>query len=351
MLSARIHQYQQPLVVENVPKPSNVQGEAVLVRVGAAGLCHSDLHLIDGDWKDAIPLELPKIPGHENAGWVEDVGDRVPEGLFSKGELVAVFGGWGCGICTFCKQGDEQLCVAPQWPGLSQHDGGFSEYMVVPSYRFLVKISGKSGLTPEELAPLTDAGLTPYRAVKKVSHMLRPGTSIAVFGMGGLGTYGIQYARLLAPHSTVIAVDRKDERLNLAKNFGADQTVNLATTRNIRDEVLELTEGRGVDVVVDTVGAENTIASAVRTLARGGALVIVGLFGPQIKVPLLPAVVNEYQLITSLWGNYNELKEVIELASQHKIKHVYQKFPLKEVNQAIDHLRKGQISGRAVIVP
>jgi len=351
MLSARIHQYQQPLVVENVPKPSNVQGEAVLVRVGAAGLCHSDLHLIDGDWKDAIPLELPKIPGHENAGWVEDVGDRVPEGLFSKGELVAVFGGWGCGICTFCKQGDEQLCVAPQWPGLSQHDGGFSEYMVVPSYRFLVKIPGKSGLTPEELAPLTDAGLTPYRAVKKVSHMLRPGTSIAVFGMGGLGTYGIQYARLLAPHSTVIAVDRKDERLNLAKNFGADQTVNLATTRNIRDEVLELTEGRGVDVVVDTVGAENTIASAVRTLARGGALVIVGLFGPQIKVPLLPAVVNEYQLITSLWGNYNELKEVIELASQHKIKHVYQKFPLKEVNQAIDHLRKGQISGRAVIVP
>src|SRR5690606_7873796 len=235
MLSARIHQYQQPLVVENVPKPSNVQGEAVLVRVGAAGLCHSDLHLIDGDWKDAIPLELPKIPGHENAGWVEDVGDRVPEGLVSEGELVAVFGGWGCGICTFRKQGDAQLCVAPQWPGLSQHDGGFSEYMVVPSYRFLVKISGKSGLTPEELAPLTDAGLTPYRAVKKVSHMLRPGTSIAVFGMGGLGTYGIQYARLLAPHSTVIAVDRKDERLNLAKNFGADQTVNLATTRNIRD--------------------------------------------------------------------------------------------------------------------
>ncbi|MEP0824268.1 MAG: NAD(P)-dependent alcohol dehydrogenase [Nitrososphaera sp.] len=351
MLSARIHQYQQPLVVEDVPKPSNIQGEAVLVRVGAAGLCHSDLHLIDGDWKEAMPLELPLIPGHENAGWVEAIGDRVPQGLFSKGELVAVFGGWGCGICTFCKRGDEQLCVAPQWPGLSQHDGGYSEYMIVPSYRFLVKISGKGRLTPEELAPLTDAGLTPYRAVKKVSHMLGPGTSIAVFGMGGLGTYGIQYARLLAPHSTIVAVDRKDDRLNLEKKFGADRTVNLATVRNMRDEVLELTDGRGVDVVIDTVGAENTIANGVRMLAKGGALVVVGLFGAEIKIPLLPAVVNEYQLITSLWGNYNELKEVIELASQRKIKHVYQKFPLQEVNQAIDHLRKGEINGRAVIVP
>ncbi|HEX7032969.1 MAG TPA: NAD(P)-dependent alcohol dehydrogenase [Nitrososphaera sp.] len=351
MLSARIHQYRQPLVVENVPKPDNVQGEAVLVRVGAAGLCHSDLHLIDGEWKDAIPLELPKIPGHENAGWIEEIGDRVPEGLFSKGEPIAVFGGWGCGICTFCKRGDEQLCTAPQWPGLSQRDGGYSEYMLVPSYRFLVKVPKKGGLTPEELAPLTDAGLTPYRAVKKVAHILGPGTSIAIFGMGGLGMYGIQYARLLAPHSTVIAIDRKDEKLSLAENFGADRTINSATTRNIRGEVLELTEGRGVDVVVDTVGAENTIADGVKMLGRGGALVIVGLFGAQIKVPLLPAVVNEYQLLASLWGNYNELKEVIELASQRKIKHAYQSFSLKEVNQAIDQLRKGQISGRAVIVP
>jgi propanol-preferring alcohol dehydrogenase len=351
MLSARIHEYQQPLVIESVPKPINIQGEAVLVRIGAVGLCHSDLHLINGEWKDAIPLALPKIPGHENAGWIEEIGDTVPEGLFSKGELVAIFGGWGCGICTFCKRGDEQLCIAPQWPGLSQRDGGYSEYMLVPSYRFLVKVPKKGRLTPEELAPLTDAGLTPYRAVKKVRHMLGPGTSIAVVGMGGLGAYGIQYARLLAPHSTVIAVDRKDKKLSLAKNFGADRTVNSATTQNIRDEVLELTDGRGVDVVVDTVGAENTISDSVRMLAKGGALVVVGLFGGQIKVPLLPAIVNEYQVIASLWGNYNELKEVIELASQRKIKHAYQSFSLKEINQAIDLLRQGQIIGRAVIVP
>lgn len=351
MLSARIHEYQKPLVVESVPKPSNITGEAVLIKVGAAGLCHSDLHLMNGEWKDAIPLALPKTPGHENAGWVEQVGNAVPEGLFSKGDLVAIFGGWGCGICTFCKRGDEQLCVAPSWPGLSQNDGGYSEYMLVPSYRFLVKVGKRGRLNPEELAPLTDAGLTPYRAIKKVRHMLGPGASVAVVGMGGLGSYGIQYAKLLAPNSTIIAIDRNDKKLSLAENFGAEYTVNSATTKDIRNEVHQLTDGRGVDVVLDTVGAENTISDSARILAKGGALVVVGLFGAQIKVPLLPAIVNEYQVLASLWGNYNELKEVIELASQRKIKHVYQSFPLRDINQAVDLLRRGQIMGRAVIVP
>jgi propanol-preferring alcohol dehydrogenase len=351
MLTARIHEYQKPLVVESIPKPGGIRGEAVLVKVGAAGLCHSDLHLINGEWKDAIPLELPRIPGHENAGWVEEIGDTVPQGLFSNGDLVAIFGGWGCGICSFCKRGDEQLCIAPRWPGLSQTDGGYSEYMLVPSYRFLVKVGKRGRLNPEELAPLTDAGLTPYRAIKKVRHMLSPGTSIAVVGMGGLGSYGVQYARLLAPHSTVIAIDRNDKKLTLAENFGADRMVNSATTTDIRDEVFQLTDGRGVDVVLDTVGAENTIRDSVKILAKGGALVVVGLFGGQIKVPLLSAIVNEYQVIASLWGNYNELKEVIELASQRKIKHAYRSFPLKDINRAIELLRQGQIIGRAVITP
>ncbi|HXV45505.1 MAG TPA: zinc-binding dehydrogenase, partial [Nitrososphaera sp.] len=168
---------------------------------------------------------------------------------------------------------------------------------------------------------------------------------------GGLGSYGIQYARLLAPNSTIIAVDRNDRKLSLAENFGADYTVNSAATKDIREDVQQLTDGRGVDVVLDTVGAENTTSDSFRMLAKGGALVVVGLFGSQIKVQLLPAVVNEYQVIASLWGNYNELREVIELASQRKIKHAYQSFPLKEINRAVDLLRHGQIMGRAVIVP
>jgi propanol-preferring alcohol dehydrogenase len=351
MFAARIHQYQKPLVIEDIATQEAIGDEAVLVKVGAAGLCHSDIHLINGEWKESIPVPLPKTPGHETAGWVEKTGKSVPEGLFSQGDLVAIFGGWGCGICTFCKRGDEQLCVAPRWPGLSASEGGFAEYILVPSYRFLVRPGKKGRLNPEELAPLTDAGLTPYRAIKKVRHILTPGTSIAIIGVGGLGAYGIQYASLLAPNSTVIAVDRQDSKLELAKNFGADYAINLTDSKACRNQIYELTEGKGVDVVIDTVGAENTTKDSLRILAKGGAMVVIGLFGSQIQVPLLPAVINEYQIYGSLWGNYNELKEVIELANQRKIKHAYQSFSLKEINYAIELLKSGKITGRAVIVP
>ena len=350
MVAARIHEYRQPLVIESTTRPTNFTGESVLVRVGAAGLCHSDLHLINGEWQEAIPLRLPKTPGHEVAGWVETIGDQVPEGLLSEGESVAVFGGWGCGICLFCKRGDEQLCNRPQWPGLSASEGGFAEFIHVPSYRFLVK-AGKHKLDPKEIAPLTDAGLTPYRAIKKVSGMLGPGTSIAVIGMGGLGLYGVQYARLLAPNSTVIAVDRNDNKLDLAEELGTEYTINSMSAKDIRDDVLSITEGRGVDVVVDTVGAESTVTDSFKMLSKGGALVIVGLFGSHVKIPLMQAVVNEQRVYASLWGNYNELQEVIELAGQRKIRHASQSFALKDVNDAIDSLKQGKILGRAIIVP
>ncbi len=347
MLSARLHEYQKPLVVENVPRPEKPRGDGVLVKVGGAGLCHSDLHIIGGEWTHAIPLSLPKIPGHEIAGWVEEVGDSVPKGMFERGDTVAVFGGWGCGVCTVCKRGDEQMCPAARWPGLSNYDGGYAQYVFVPSYRFLVKAKGK--IAPAELAPLTDAGLTPYRAIRRFRHMLLPGTAVAVVGIGGLGSYGIQYARLLAPHSKVIAVDRNDKKLELARRFGADSAVKLSG--NTFAEVMEATGGRGVDVVLDTVGAENTIEASVRMLAKSGVLAVVGLFGTQIKVPLLPAVINEYQVTGSLWGNYNELCEVIELAAQGKIKHTLSSFALPDINRAIGMLRAGQITGRAVIRP
>jgi alcohol dehydrogenase, propanol-preferring len=351
MLAARIHEYQKPLVVEDVQRPTNIQGEAVLVKVGAAGLCHSDLHLINGDWKDAIPITLPKTPGHENAGWVEEIGGTVPQGMFDRGELVAIFGGWGCGICTFCKRGDEQLCTSPHWPGLSQRDGGYSEYILVPSYRFLVKAGERGKLSAEELAPLTDAGLTPYRAIKKVRHMLGPGTSIAIVGMGGLGSYGVQFAKLLAPNSTLIAIDRNDNKVNLAETLGADFSINSEKCQDLRNELLQITKGKGVDVVIDTVGAEGTIRNSIKILAKNGALVVVGLFGSQIKIPLVQAVINEYQIYTSLWGNYNELSEVITLAGQRKIKHAHRSFPLSKINDAIDLLKNGQILGRAIIIP
>lgn len=347
MLSARIHEYQKPLAIDNVQRP-DVKGEGVLVKIGGAGLCHSDLHLISGEWKNALPLSLPKTPGHEIAGWVEQVGESVPKGLLERGDLVAVFGGWGCGACPICKRGDEQMCALAQWPGLSNYDGGYSQYIAVPSYRFLIK-AGETGLKAEEIAPLTDAGLTPYRAIRRFRHMLVPGTSVAVVGIGGLGSYGIQYAKLLGPNSNTIAIDRNEKKLDMAKGFGADHCIKLS--ENIRKEVMEITEGRGVDLVVDCVGMENTICQSAGLLAKGGVLAVVGLFGAQIKIPLLPTVLNEYQVTGSLWGNYNELREVIELAKKGKVKHVLRTFRLEEINHAVELLRNGQIMGRAVVTP
>jgi propanol-preferring alcohol dehydrogenase len=322
----------------------------VVVKVGAAGLCHSDLHLIKGDWQKNLPLNLPKTPGHEISGWVEETGTSVPRSI-KKGDLVVVFGGWGCGFCFYCKRGDEQMCQAAKWPGLSEYDGGFSEYLLVPSYRFLIRVGEQTAfLKPEELAPLTDAGLTPYRALKKVRHIFGPNRNVAIIGIGGLGFYATQYARILGSGATVLALDRSDEKLEMAKEVaGADFSLNINESE-VRSRIDKITNG-GVDVVLDTVGLESTINLALDILNKNGAIVVVGLFGKKIMAPLFQTVIQEHQIYGSLWGNYNELREVIELAKKGKIKHQIHEFPLSRVNEAIELLRAGNIDGRAVIIP
>lgn len=355
MKSARIHTYQEPLKVEEVPKPDMPHGEEVLVRVGGTGLCHSDLHIIQGDWVSSIPIQLPRTLGHEVAGWVEEVGDSVPStsspGAVVKGDLVAIFGGWGCGACVQCKSGNEQLCNYVRFPGVTD-DGGFAEYVLVPSYRYLVKVNEKSGLTPAEIAPLTDAGLTPYRAIKKVRHLLGPSKSIAVIGLGGLGFYGVQYAKILGQGSLVIGIDRNEKRVQDFQNAKlVDHALSISSNApDVREQITKIT-GKGVDVIIDCVGAENTIRDDFRILNKGGALVVVGMFGNEVKIPLVPAILSEFQVDFSFWGNYNELYEVIKLAKHGKISHSIQEFPLTEINEAVDMLRNGEIKGRAVIVP
>jgi len=350
--AARIHKYGSPLEVEDISKPTISSPEEVIVKVGATGLCHSDLHLINGDWQNSLPIKLPKTPGHEVAGWVEEIGSSVPKDSIKEGDLVAVFGGWGCGYCTYCKRGDEQMCLSAKWPGLSEYDGGFSEYLLVPSYKFLVKAGEKAtSLKPEELAPLTDAGLTPYRAIKKVQHILGPNKNIAIIGIGGLGFYGIQYAQILGSGASVLAIDRREDKLELAREAGADFTLNISNSEDIRNKIDVLTKGQGIDVVLDTVGLESTVNAAVNILNRNGAIIVVGLFGSEIKTPLFQTVIKEFQIFGSLWGNYNELCEVIELAKKGKIKHCIRNYSLSRVNDAIDLLRAGNINGRAVITP
>lgn len=362
MLSARIHKYGEPLIIEDIPKPTIKKPDQVILKVEATGLCHSDLHLINGEWKNTIPLNLPVIPGHEICGRVDAVGEGLPEGFLSIGDIVAVFGGWGCGVCIYCKQGNEQMCLSANWPGIFR-DGGFSEYILVESYRSLINITSiqkqfsKLGfnyeINPKDIAPLTDAGLTPYRAIKKIKDTLGPSKNIGIMGIGGLGYYAVQYAKIMGQSATVVAFDKKEKKLDLSKKMGADYVINISEGdfQKNREEVLRITGGNGLDVIIDCVGAENTISKSIKLLNKNGILVIVGLFGNLIQAPLISIVINEQKIMGSLWGNYNELKEVITLQISGKLKHHVTEFPLKSINEPIDLLKKGEIMGRAVIVP
>lgn len=354
MQAVRMHRYNEPLVVEDLPQPSKeLVGDRVLVRVGGCGVCRTDAQLIDGYFREYNPtMKLPITPGHESAGWVEEIGSTVPEGIIEKGDLVAVFGAWGCGVCPYCKRGDEQICPYGTWAGFGP-EGGYSEYITVPSYRFLIKVDKKYNLKARDLAALTDAGVTPYRAIKKARHLLGPGKTIAIFGMGGLGSYAIQYAKILSAESNVLAFSRSEEKLDIARQEGADQAISVKGKEldKIRNEINQATGRKEVDVVIDLTGTEESFQTETSILATGGMIVCVGLIGTQFKTTLFPLVAREYEVHGSFWGNYNDLREVVELAKKGLIKHHIEKFHLSEANDAIGRLREGKVLGRAVLIP
>ena len=343
MKAARLHQYGNPLQIDEIDMP-RAKGEGVLVRVGGAGVCHSDLHFMKGEWQKILDVKLPLTVGHETAGYVEEMGELVQG--FSKGDPVAIFGGWGCGICHNCKDGQEQLCNSPRWPGLSRYDGGYAEYILVPSYRFLIKAQG---LDPKDIAPLTDAGLTPYRAVKKVRNLLNPDSFVLVIGVGGLGSYAIQYFKLLSPAS-VITIVRNKKKANLAKDMGADHIIN-SSEEDVARRISEITNSNGVDVALDIVCASDTLSTSVNSMKKRGTLILVGLMGRALEMPIMQSVLNEYSVLGSLWGNYNELREVITWAKLGKIKNSNEFFSLKDVGRAVEKLESGNIVGRAVLIP
>ena len=343
MKAARLHNYKTPLQIDEVDLPKT-KGESVLIKVSAAGICHSDIHFMKGEWEKAIPVKLPITIGHETSGIVEEVGEGV-RGLV-KGDVIAVFGGWGCGICKSCKSGDEQLCSLPRWPGLSQSDGGYAEYMHIPTYKFLVKANG---LDPRNVAPLTDAGLTPYRAVKKIRNVLNPNTFTLLFGVGGLGCYAIQYLKLLSP-TNVITVVRSSDKAKLATEMGSDYVVN-TKEEDVITGVNKITGNQGVDVVLDIVSSTETLETGMSCLKKRGIMVLVGLMGTSFNLPIIQSVINEISVVGSLWGNYNELTEVISLAHANKLKTIVNPYCLTDVNKAIEHLESGKIHGRAILVP
>ncbi|MDR7471142.1 MAG: NAD(P)-dependent alcohol dehydrogenase [Armatimonadota bacterium] len=319
MKAAVLHRFGRPLRLEDRPRP-RARGEQVLVRVRGAGVCHSDVHMADGAFTG---IRLPLVPGHEVAGEAAGLG------------AVLVYASWGCGTCTWCRRGEEQMCPEGVDAGWNA-DGGYAEWMVVPSRRYLIPLGD---LDPVRAAPLADAGVTPYRAVRRALPWLGEGATAVVIGVGGLGQFAVQYLKMLA-RVRVAAVDRIPAKMRRARDLGADDAMS-------PDAAGTLPPARAV---FDFVGSRRTLALGAACLERGGILVQVGAAGGHLPFGF-DTVPYEVHLTTSVWGSLEELSAVVDLARRGRITWDVETLPLAQVNDALRRVRRGQVMGRLVLVP
>lgn len=338
MRAVRFHGPGPRLALDEIEVPRPGPGQ-VLVKIGGAGVCHTDVHIRSGEFPIPPGAELPLTLGHENAGWVEEVGAGV-EGL-APGAAVAVWGGLGCGQCRICKTEHEQCCDIALWDA----GGGYADYTVVQQARQLLPLGD---LEPIEIAPLADAGLTPYRAITKCLPFLYPGASVAVIGVGGLGHMALQIVRALAPAVDIIAIDVADKQLALASELGATHAVD--ARGNAVEEVLRLTGGEGAQAVLDFVGTDPTTATAAAIAARRGIIVLVGIGGGSLPFSFF-GVRAEVTVTNSWWGSQNDFADVIELARRGLVRPTIHRIGLDGVNDAMDALERGAVHGRFVAVP
>jgi propanol-preferring alcohol dehydrogenase len=327
----------------DVSEPEAGPGQ-VVVKIAAAGACHSDLHLMHDFEPGMLGWEVPFTLGHENAGWVETIGAGV-SGL-AVGEPVLVYGPWGCGRCARCRVGAENYCERPGTAaggGLGL-DGGMAAKMLVPDARHLVPIGD---LDPVLAAPLTDAGLTPYHAIKRSLSLMAPGSVTVVIGIGGLGHMAVQILETLTA-TTIVAVDPRERALATARSCGAHHT--FTPTDDIVAEVDRISRGRSADVVLDFVGADATLALGARLVRSLGHLTVVGIAGGTLPFSFF-ALPYEAALATTYWGTLPELLEVVSLAEAGRITATVTRYGLADVSAAYDAMAAGQLDGRAVIVP
>ncbi|MFC4120683.1 NAD(P)-dependent alcohol dehydrogenase [Nonomuraea zeae] len=330
--------------VVTVPDPEPGPGQ-VLLRVTAAGVCHSDLTVMSLT-DDLAPFPLPLILGHEGAGTVAALGAGVIG--WREGDAVAVYGAWGCGTCATCAQGKENYCPRAAGlgilsPGLGA-PGAIAEYLLVDDPRHLVALGD---LDPARSVPLTDAGLTPYHAIKRALPKLVPGSTAVVIGVGGLGHVAVQLLRALSP-ARVIALDVSEDKLALAREVGAHET--LTSDTGAAAAVRGLTDGRGAQAVFDFVGAESTVAVAGAVAAVESDIVIVGLGGGRLPVGFGALPVGT-TVSSTYWGARGELIEVLELARAGSVEVHVETFALAEAPLAYERLHEGKVHGRAVILP
>jgi NAD+-dependent secondary alcohol dehydrogenase Adh1 len=343
MQALRLHRYNERPTVDEIEEPK-VEGPLdVIVKIGGAGVCRTDIHLYLGQWHElGADAPLPYTLGHENAGWVHEVGSAVSH--VAPGDTVILHPQATCGFCRYCRAGDDMHCTNSFFPGLNTH-GGMATYLRTGA-RAVVKIDPK--LQPADVAALADAGLTAYHAVKKAVPLLYPGTSCVVIGAGGLGHIAIQVLAALSA-TTIIVVDRHPEALEFAKSIGADHGV-VADGSQV-EAVKELTGGNGAEVVLDFVGEEGAEKDAWQMTRRAGSHFVIG-YGGIVEVPTIEIISTERNVIGNIVGTYNDLAELMALAAQGKVTLHTKPYPLEAANDAIDDLDSGRLPGtRAILIP
>jgi NAD+-dependent secondary alcohol dehydrogenase Adh1 len=341
MKAVRLHKFHTQPVIDDVPEPTISGPLDVIVKIGGAGVCRTDLHIIEGQWDAAMGTPLPYILGHENAGWVHEIGSAVTN--VAVGDTVILHPTPTCGLCHACRAGDDMHCINSTFPGLST-DGGMAEYLLT-SARACIKLNPET--RPQDVAALADAGITAYHAVRKAIPLLYPGTTCVVIGAGGLGHIGIQCLSTLTA-TTIIVVDRNPDALKLATDLGAHHAV-VADGSQV-DAVKDLTGGAGANVVLDFVAEQGAEMDGWNMTAPAGSYFVIG-YGGTLHIPTLDIISTERNIIGNIVGTYNELAELMALAQAGKVTLHTKTYPLDAAPEALADLDAGRVRGRAILVP
>jgi NAD+-dependent secondary alcohol dehydrogenase Adh1 len=339
--AVRVHEYHADPRIDDVPEPQ-LQGPLdVVVRIGGAGVCRTDLHILEGQWADLQHPDLPYVIGHENAGWVHAVGEGVTN--VAVGDTVILHPQPSCGLCLACRAGRDMQCTNAFFPGLSNHDGGMAEYLRTTA-RACVGLDPSTN--PADVAALADAGITAYHAVRKALPLLHPGTTAVVQGAGGLGHIGVQCLAALSG-ARVVVVDRNPDALELARRIGAHDTV-VADGDQVQ-AVQDLTGG-GADVVFDFVAEQGAEMDGWHMTGPAGSYYVIG-YGGELRIPTLDFVAGEKNIVGNIVGTYTDLAELMVLAQAGKVTLHTQQYPLDRAVDALRDLDAGKVRGRAILVP
>jgi NAD+-dependent secondary alcohol dehydrogenase Adh1 len=328
-------------VLDDVPEPGIAGPLDVIVEIGGAGLCRTDLHILEGQWAEKSNVKLPYVLGHENAGWVREVGAAVTN--VAAGDTVILHPTPTCGLCRACRAGDDMHCTNSTFPGINT-DGGMAQYLLT-SARACVKLDPST--QPADVAALADAGLTAYHAVRKALPLLYPGTTCVVVGAGGLGHIGIQCLAALTS-TRIVVLDRNPAALALAAEIGADETV--VTDGSHVEQVLDLTGGAGAEVVIDFVAEQGAELEGPRMLRRAGSYFVIG-YGGAVSIPTIDIISTEINVVGNLVGTYNDLAELMVLAQAGMVTLHTKTYPLASALDAFADLDAGNVRGRAILVP